>query len=244
MTRRDLPTSKSVTLDDVKTAFRSLRRPSNEEEEWEGSYRLLGGALYSIRRGLTSRDSARDILFPSPLPDTWVDLLFRHIEHGIRVGKGERWIHIWAASYMFTNAFYRIASATEKIAGLVAGRSGDGREVIGELKDPNKRIPPGLSKAYEYLEGLPPSDKYSDGSGIKERAKLLADARKNYPKPFPALVCAIIQADSDKHTPERPRKELEFDCRMAMESFLQVCEVFDEAIGQFRNTDHRKQRRR
>jgi hypothetical protein len=134
---------------------------------------------------------------------------------------------------MFTNAVYRIASATEKTAGLAAGKPGKGREVIGNFKVAKKPTPPGLDKARQYLRDLPSSDKYATTGVLKKRAKLLADARDHYPaRPFPALVCAIIQADSDKHMPEHPRKELEFDCALAMNSFLEACEVFDEAVAQ------------
>lgn len=223
------------TLDDLKECFRALRGPSsrNVADEWESPYRLLGGALYSIRRGYTSLDSAHDVALPSPLPDNWVDLLLQHTTHGDNLGEENEWIHIWAASYMFTNAVYRIASATEKVAGLAAGRPGNGREVIGEFKDPNKPIPPGLEKARELLRDLPPSDRFATPSTtVMARADLLERARTNYPRPFPAIICAIIQADSDKHMPQYPRKTLNFDCALAMDSFLEACAILDQALSQ------------
>lgn len=223
-----------ATLDEVKEHFRNINRPSvlGVSQLWESPYRLLGGALYSIRRGIKSKGSARDVPLPKPLPDNWIDILLRHTAHGITVGKDERWVHIWAASYMFTNAVYRIASATEKVVGLAAGKPGKGRDVIGAFKDAKKGTPKGLEKARQFLTELPRSDKHATDKVLKERTKLLEGARANFPKPFPALVCAIIQTDSDKHEPEHPRKELEFDCALATNSFLEACTVFDQAVSQ------------
>jgi len=223
-----------ATLEEIRACYRGLRRPSSRgvDGTWESPYRLLGGALYSIHRGYKSKDAANDVIFPDQLPENWLDVLLQHTTHGSNLGENNDWIHIWAASYMFTNAVYRIASATEKIAGLAGGKPGRGREVIGELKDPNKPTPLGLEKARTYLKDLPCSDRYATPNSPRERAELLDKARNGTLHPIPALVCAIIQADGDKHMPEYPRKELEFDCALAMDAFLEACDIFRQALSQ------------
>ena len=43
------------------------------------------------------------------------------------------------------------------------------------------------------------------------------------------LVTVIIQADTDKHVPSAPLKELDFDFAVAMEGFMEACDLWDAA---------------
>ncbi len=135
---------------------------------------------------------------------------------------------------MLTNAIFRVAAATEKILGLIGDNSGNGRDILAKLRT-SKSIAVGieLPKAHEHLHRYPAREKRVPDPNTK-RKKFLADQRKLYEqsKSIDApLVAAIIQHDSDKHVPHPPIKDLGFDFELAVGSFRQACDVWDEAFG-------------
>jgi hypothetical protein len=222
-----------VTFDELERRFKTARHTVEGDGDWESPYRLLAGAAYSIGSAhfLYNKPGINPTF---PLSHDWRDILLANARNATLSAEAPPWWPVWTASYMLTNAIFRIAAATEKILGLVARCQGSGRKVLGMLRK-SKNIGAGiqLQKAFDYLHAYPLLKKGEADPHVNMK-KLLADQRMQFQTyrtiDFP-LVGAIIQHDSDKHVPYPPIKDLSFDFALSTNAFYQACDVWDEAYA-------------
>src|SRR5262245_39097043 len=103
-----------MDFDRLSERFGSARKVDRLPEEWVSPYRLLWGAAYSI--GIAEKSmvnmAGHGVLVP---PD-----LAPHLKTAIEDERTVSWFPLWHASYMLTNAIYRVAAAAEKICYLAA----------------------------------------------------------------------------------------------------------------------------
>lgn len=222
-----------MSFEKVEKRFKEAHHTRDGDGDWESPYRLLAGAAYSI--GCAYCLYQKPGINPTfPLSPDWRDVLLGRAKTA-SLDEGEpHWWPVWAASYMLTNAIFRVAAATEKILGLIGNDLSNGRDVMGKLKA-SSTVAAGvdLPKAHEYLRHYPAREKGASDPHAK-RKKLLHDQRENYDRNRvidSPLVCAIIQHDSDKHVPYPPEKDLDFDFELAVSAFNQACDVWDEAYN-------------
>jgi len=209
-----------MTFVDVAARFGKARPPEPAwPDPWVSPYRLLWGAAFSI-------GTAEPLLMSGASGDIPLDLspaLTVAVEH-----PGELpWFHKWEASYLLTNAIFRVAAAAEKICGLATDRPDDIRVWLApEARRADSRLSTTLPLAHALLKGIPNKD--SRGAYLRgQREEFFTKGKP----PTPPLVCAFLQTDTDKHVPYAPLKELSFDSTLAATSFLEACDLWDAAAA-------------
>lgn len=211
-----------TTFASVSDRFQRASVPDPQlPNEWVSPYRLLFGAAYSV--GIAEKSLARRTGEAIEVPLDLSSALKAAVQDD-----GERtvpWFHFWKASYMLTNAIYRVAAAAEKICYLASpGLQGERRRLWPAAATRTSALSKKLPKAHELLGKMP--------SG-KERVAYLRAQREAFPGSMTValpLVCAFIQTDIDKHVAYRPLKELLFDGTLAAGAFLEACDLWDAAI--------------
>lgn len=209
-----------MTFTTLADRFKQVQEPNGLERRWESPYRLLGGAFYSLGCGLRLAGSP-STKFEVSLPQDWRETLEKMAGDQSTEVLAEWW-DVWSASYMLTNAIFRIAAATEKATGLIGDSPDDGRNVFSQLQTL------GLTNSYAILKNWPTGK----GSRPKKKA-ILKSARDSFAPGtsiLDPLLCAIIQTDNDKHSPYPPVKDLNFDSTLASSAFVQACDVWDEIV--------------
>lgn len=215
----------TLSFETISARFETIRMEEGTPHTWESPYRLLGGAAYSIGCALAASNLVGHSSVPDQLPPSWWKLVRSQVESGSPITENERWIHIWSASYMLTNAMFRIAAATEKVLSLVSNRPNNGRSTFGDLRNSGSTISQRVPTAHKYLNMLPSSE-----GNLREEFLRQARASFNGGDVGGALACIFMQTDEDKHVPYKPLKQLPFEFAMTTQGFVQACEIFDEAI--------------
>ena len=216
------------TFASVSHRFGQIRVPDEHlPGEWVSPYRLLFGAAYSI--GAAERSLASRTGEATEVPVDLSSSLNGAIQDE---GRTIAWLHFWRASYMLTNAIYRVAAAAEKICYPAdPGLRGDRRRLWDAAVSATSALSEKLPKVYDLLGKMP--------RGRPARAAYLRAQRETFPGPMTValpLVCAFIQTDIDKHVAYRPLKELLFDGTLAAGAFLEACDLSDAAIDAERGT--------
>ncbi len=201
--------------------FTRVRVPEPQlPDEWVSPYRLLFGAAYSV--GVAERSLATRTGEASEVPHDLSSSLTGAVRDEERTVP---WLHFWKASFMLTNAIYRVAAAAEKICYLAdPGLQEDRRRLWEAAATRTSALSVKLPKAHDLLGKMP---------SRRGRAVYLRAQRESFPGSMTValpLVCAFIQTDIDKHVAYRPLKELLFDNTLAAGAFLEACELWDAAI--------------
>jgi len=213
------------SLGDLKYKFIQARPPKTASDPWHSPYMLLGGALFSMGCANTDENRSLDTVMFDIDPGTW-DEVYDQVRTFKIDPASTPWIPIWYASYMLTNALFRISAAAEKICYLCGADSKGGRpalwKVIAKADSVLNRNLPALSG---YLGKMP-------GTWI-ERAEQLRKMREHYQnsgKVEAPLMHVIIQADTDKHVPYRPVKEIGFEWELAIGGFVEALDLWKQAV--------------
>lgn len=220
-----------MTFHDIDRRFRRARKPRNLHLNWQSPYRLLGGAAFSIGRAYAVRPSAGSNP-PSEVSSEWWEILSTASRDERSVPSGNAWWRTWYTSFMLTNSIFRIASATEKTLCLSQGVTDSGRDLLVTARRPNSALSLSFPRAHQLLRAIPSRNN-------ERRDEFLLQARNRFLPGRPIahpLVCVIIQADTDKHIPSPPLKELGFDFALAMEGFMEACELWDDAATSARQS--------
>jgi hypothetical protein len=200
--------------------FARVRVPDELAAEWQSPYRLLFGAAYSV--GVAERSFAGRTGDAPEVPLNLSSALEGAVQDGERTAP---WFPFWRASYMLTNAIYRVAAAAEKTCYLSSpGLQGKRWRIWEEAAIPTSPFSKKLSSAHDLLGKMP------DG---KDRAAYLRAQRDMFPSSMTValpLVCAFIQTDIDKHVAYKPLKPLLFEGTLAAAAFLEACDLWDAAI--------------
>jgi len=208
------------TFASLSARFSQIRVPDQLPGEWLSPYRLLFGAAYSV--GVAERSLASKTGDATDVPLDLSSALDGALRDDDRTVP---WLRFWSASYMLTNAIYRVAAAAEKICYLsVSELREDRRQLWNAVGEPTSALSAKVPKAHEVLGKMPTRNK---------RAAYLQAQREAFPGALTVttpLVCAFIQTDIDKHVAYRPLKELLFDGTLAAGAFLEACDLWNAAI--------------
>src|SRR4030095_14591665 len=129
----------------VRTRFAKLQ-PLYELSDWTSPYRLLFGAGYSIgaAEAMMLVDQSGDIPYD----------LSSHLAAAVIHNEELRWFGRWKASYLLTNAIFRVAAAAEKICYLAEPGLAEHRGSLWEaVNSPTTAVSQKLPKAYQLLGG-------------------------------------------------------------------------------------------
>jgi hypothetical protein len=136
------------------------------------------------------------------------------------------WFQKWEASYLLTNAIFRVAAAAEKTCYLVDPALEDDR---GNL------WPAAAAKKFALAERLPKTHELLGKMPKREARPAYLQAQRDV---FPALLmvasplmCAFMQTDRDKHVAYHPLKELGFEQALATGAFFEACDLWDGAVA-------------
>lgn len=198
--------------------FALARAPEHAwPDPWVSPYRLLWGAAYSI-------GTAECSIMGGDLGDIPLDLS-PHLKAAVDYSDELPWFRKWEASYLLTNAIFRVAAAAEKICYLVdPGLKGYRRALWKAAADRDSVLSERLPKAHDLLG---PMDGVTDRTGYLHTQRDAFPALSTVASP---LMCAFMQTDRDKHVAYSPLKELGFDKALAAGAFVEACELWDHAV--------------
>jgi len=212
-------------LGDLKERFIHARPKVNVPDGWQSPFMLLGGALFSMGCANTDPNMSIDNVMYDMEPGTWNDV-FDQVRQFAIDPDSDRWIHLWYSSYMLTNGLFRIAAATEKICTLCSPEKKSGRQGMWvQIKDPGSALNRALPAARGFLGEMPKT--------WDERGQVLRDMRAQHDvtgKVDHPLMYTVIQADTDKHVPYRPVKEIRFEWQLAIGGFVEALTLWEQAL--------------
>lgn len=217
---------------DVALTAQSMEKPTGLPEPWTSPYRLLGGAAFSI--GLAHQFLSGPNPGSVAIPDDWWSTLEHHAtQNQLTLGKATPpWLRIWGASYMLTNAIFRIAAAVEKTCYLVGQLPENTRKQLWKaIHDNQSLLSKRLPTARKALRQMPGPHAARNQYLQRSRQGFQQTRKLRYP-----LLHAIIQTDIDKHVAYKPAKELQYERTLATNAFIQATHIWNEAVGYHRTT--------
>lgn len=151
--------------------FRRVSTPDRLPDEWVSPYRLLWGAAYSvgIAENALENESGADFALPLDLSSSLKLAVEGNDADSIS------WLPRWRASYMLTNAVFRVAAATEKICYLAdPDLQWDRGKLWDALRNPNSSLSTKVPIAPKLLGHMP---------SLKDRASYLDGQREVFHGP-------------------------------------------------------------
>lgn len=166
-----------ATFSDVRQAMVGLAKPDGLPEVWLSPYRLLGGSAFAIataERVLNGPDPD-----PVDIPNEWWQSLQ---DAATNTGTNPVWFDTWHASFMLTNAIFRVAAAAEKTCYLVGDLQEPSRKQLWKaVRDQDSTLCLRVPAARRALGQMPKSRPQREAWLTQSRAGLEQSQRLRYP---------------------------------------------------------------